>query len=218
VIKYAAVTASGNGKEVKTGILGGTFDPPHNGHIAIAIEVRTKLGLDEIYFVPSARTPLKEDTPILSAERRVEMVHLAIIGYPFFRLSTVEIDRDGVSYTIDTIKELRKRSGDENELFFILGWDNLEQLPQWKEPSQIIEACHLVAVRRPGYSCPDMDLLERAIPGISEMVIFLDEPEMDVSATEIRQRITNGMDFHHLVPERVAEYIEKNRLYREQSK
>lgn len=198
---------------MKIGILGGTFDPPHNGHIAIAEEVRTKLGLDEIYFVPSSRTPLKEDAPILSSEHRVEMVRLAVAEHPFFKLSTVEIDREGISYTIDTINELRDSLGTENELFFILGWDNLEQLPYWKEPLEIIKLCRVVAVRRPGYSYPDMDSLERVIPGISGKVIFLDEPEMDISATEIRKRISNGVDIKHLVPATVAGYIEENKLY-----
>jgi len=200
---------------VKIGILGGTFDPPLNGHIDIVEEVRTQFGLTEVYFVPAARTPLKEDTPIQTAEHRVQMVRLAIIEYPYFNLSTVEIDRPGLSYTVDTVSELQDRLGVENELFFILGWDNLEQLPQWKEPSRIIKTCQLVAVRRPGYSPPNLDSLEEVIPGLSQRVIVLDKPDVDISATEIRQRIARGLPVDHLMPAAVAGYIKENRLYLE---
>ncbi|MFC1953003.1 nicotinate-nucleotide adenylyltransferase [Chloroflexota bacterium] len=195
------------------GILGGTFDPPHNGHIAVAEEARKRLGLEEVLFVPAGQTPLKEGVPIQSAEHRVQMVRQAIAEYPYFKLSTVEIDRDGLSFTVDTIDELKDMLGSEAELFFILGWDNLEQLPRWKEPLRMINACHLVAVRRPGYFSPDLDVLEEAIPGIKQRVIVLDKPETDVSATEIRDLVARGMPVHHLVPAAVATYIEKNKLY-----
>ena len=198
---------------MKIGVLGGTFDPIHLGHLAIAEAARTRLGLAEVYFVPSARTPLKEEITILASEHRVRMVRLAIAAYPYFKLSTIEIDRPGPSYTVDTITELRDQLGAGNELYFIIGWDILDQLPRWKETSRIIQMCHLVAVPRPGYSLPDSDSLEAAIPGLSLRLIVLDEPKIDISATEIRHLSKRGGSIRHLVPEPVAEYIRKEKLY-----
>jgi len=198
---------------MKIGVLGGTFDPIHRGHLAIAEEARANLALAEVYFVPAARTPLKEEDSILAAEHRVQMVRLAIADYPYFKLSTVEIDRPGISYTVDTIAELRDKLGAENELYFIIGWDSLAQFVKWKEPSRIIQMCRLVAVPRPGYSLPDRESLEAAIPGLSQRLIVLDKPEIDISATEIRERAKRGVSISHLVPEPVAEYIKKQKLY-----
>ncbi len=198
---------------MKIGVLGGTFDPIHRGHRAIAEAARNRLGLDEVYFVPAARTPLKESGATLAVERRVSMVRLGIAGYPYFKLSTIEIDRPGPSYTVDTITELRDKLGPENELFFIVGWDILSQLSRWREPAKIIQMCRLVAVPRPGYSLPDSASMEAAIPGLSQRLIVLDEPKIDISATEIRQRAARGESISHLVPEPVAEYIRKEKLY-----
>ncbi len=198
---------------MKIGILGGTFDPIHNGHLAIAEEARKRMGLAEVYFVPAARTPLKESGTILAAEHRIEMVRLAIADYPYFKLSTIEIDRPGPSYTVDTIAELRDKFGAENELYFIIGLDSLAQLPRWREPARIIRMCRLVAVPRPGYSLPDTNTLEAAMPGISQRLTVLDEPKSDVSATEVRQRAKRGESISHLVPEEVVEYIKRQKLY-----
>ena len=204
---------SGSGSAVKIGVLGGTFDPIHKGHLAIAEAAMKRLGLAEVYFVPAARTPLKESGAILAAEHRVQMVRLAIADYPYFKLSTIEIDRPGPSYTVDTIAEMRKKLDAENELYFIIGQDSLAQLPRWKEISRIIQMCRLVAVPRPGYSLPDKNSLEAAIPGISERLIILDEPKINISATEIRQLAKWGKSISHLVPGAVAGYIKKQKLY-----
>ena len=198
---------------MKIGVLGGTFDPIHRGHLAVAEAARNRLGLAEVYFVPAARTPLKESGTILAAEHRVPMVRLAIAAYPYFKLSTIEIDRPGLSYTVDTISALRDKMGAGNELYFIIGWDSVTQLPLWKEPARIIQMCRLVAVPRPGYSLPDSDSLEAAIPGLAQRLILLDEPKIDISATEIRQRAKRGESISHLVPEPVAEYIRTKKLY-----
>ena len=198
---------------MKIGILGGTFDPIHRGHLAIAEEAKAKLELSEVYFVPAARTPLKEENNILPAEDRVEMVRLAIAGRPYFKLSMVEIDRPGVSYTVDTIARLKDTLGPENELFFIFGIDSLAQLPRWKEPARIIRMCRLVAFPRPGYSVPDPRSLEKSIPGLSRRLIIMEKPLMDISATEIREKASHGLSISDLVPEPVAEYIKKHKLY-----
>ena len=198
---------------MKIGVLGGTFSPIHNGHIIVAEETRAKLDLAEVLFVPAGQPWLKEDSHILAVEHRVQMVRLAIRDKPYFKLSNIEADRDGPSYTVDTMTELRVQFGNGYELFFILGWDNLAQLPQWREPSRLIEMCQLVVVPRPGYSLPDLTTFEAAIPGISERVIILDKPEIDISASDIRKRVARGLSISHLVPEPVERYIRQNKLY-----
>ena len=199
--------------KVNIGVMGGTFDPIHNGHIAVAEEVRARLNLAEVLFVPAGQPWLKEGNPILAAEHRVQMVSLAIADEPNFKLSTVEIDRGGLSYTVDTMTELRTRIGAEDELYCILGWDSLAQFSLWKESSRMIEMCHVVAVPRPGYSPPDLDSLETAIPGLSQRLTVLDKPQIDISATEIRQWVARGLSIRHLVPEPVDEYIRQHKLY-----
>ena len=195
------------------GVLGGTFDPIHNGHIIVAEETRARLNLAEVLVVPAGQPWLKEGSPILAAEHRVQMVRLAIADYPYFKLSTMEIDRTGPSYTVDTISELQAQLSAGDELFFILGWDNLTQLPQWREPSRLIKICRLVAVPRPGYLRPDLRSLEAVIPGLSQRLILLDKPEVDIGATNIRDRVAQGLSIHHLVPEPVGEYIRQHKLY-----
>ena len=195
------------------GVLGGTFDPIHHGHIIVVEEARTRLNLAEVILVPAGQPWLKEDSPILAAEHRVQMIRLVIADKPYFRLSTMEIDRAGPSYTVDTIAELQAQLGAGDELFFILGWDNLAQLPLWKEPSRLIKMCRLVAVPRPGYPLPDLNALEAAMPGLSQRLIVLDRPEVDISASDIRNRVAQGLSISHLVPEPVDEYIKQHKLY-----
>ena len=125
----------------------------------------------------------------------------------------MEIERAGPSYTVDTITELKGQHGAEDELFFILGWDSLAELPQWHEPSRLIKMCYLVAVHRPGYPAPDLSSLEADIPGLSQRVILLDTPQIDISASAIRNRVAQGLSIHHLVPELVERYIEQHKLY-----
>jgi len=195
------------------GILGGTFDPIHLAHLAVAEEARVRLDLAKIIFVPTGQPWLKVNSPISVAEHRVQMVRLAIAGKPYFKLSTVEIDRAGPSYSVDTVAELQGQLGAGDELFFILGWESLAELPLWREPSQLIQMCRLVAVPRPGYSVPDLKKLEAKIPGLSQRVILMEKPEIDISATEIRNRAAHGLSISHLVPEPVERYIKQHRLY-----
>jgi len=196
-----------------TGVLGGTFDPIHLGHLVVAEEVRTQLNLDEVQFVPSGQPWLKSNSPVSLAEHRVQMVRLALANKPYFKLSTIEVERPGPTYTVDTITELQGQLQAGGELFFILGWDSLAELPQWREPSRLIKICRLVAVPRPGYPFPDLNALEKTIPGLSQRVVRMDKPQIDISASEIRQRVAQGLSIHHLVPEPVERYIEQQRLY-----
>ncbi len=195
------------------GVLGGTFDPVHIGHLILAEEVRARLNLAEILFVPAGQPWLKVDSPISPAEHRVEMVRLAIADKPYFKLSTMEIERAGPTYTVDTIAELKARLEAGDELFFILGWDNLAELPLWREPSRLTTMCRLVAVPRLGYPLPDLKALEVSIPGLSQRVTLMDKPEIDISASAIRDRVAQGLSICHLVPEPVERYIKEHKLY-----
>jgi len=200
---------------MKIGVLGGTFDPIHTGHLVLAEEVRLRLGLAEVLFVPAGHPWLKSGTPISPAEHRVRMARLAIAGRPYFKLSTMEVDRPGPSYTVDTMLKLKSQLASGDELYFILGWDNLEELPRWHEPKRLIELCRLVAIPRVGCPVPDLKTLEADVPGLFKRVIMLDKPELDISASVIRQRVAQGLSIEHLVPEAVGKYIREQKLYKE---
>jgi nicotinate-nucleotide adenylyltransferase len=141
------------------------------------------------------------------------MVRLAIADKPYFKLSTMEVERAGPSYSVDTIAELEGKIGAGDKLFFILGWDNLVQLPQWHEPYRLIKMCQLVAVPRVGYPTPDLNPLESAVPGLSQHTILLETPRIDISASKVRNLIAQGLSMHHLVPEAVERYIQQHKLY-----
>jgi len=195
------------------GVLGGTFDPVHNGHLIVAGEVKARLNLAVVIFVPAGQPWLKADWPVTPAEHRLQMLRLALADKPDFKISTLEIERAGPSYTVDTMAELREKVSGDDELFFILGQDNLNQLPQWQEPSRLIEMCYLVAVNRPGAPRPRLKSLEKSLPGISPRVMLLDRPEVDINASAIRERVARGLSVRHLVPEPVNRYIKENGLY-----
>ena len=195
------------------GVLGGTFDPVHNGHLIVAEEVKNRLNLTEVIFVPAGQPWLKTERPITPAEHRLQMLRLALADKPYLKLSAMEIERAGPSYTVDTITELQGQLDAEDELFFILGQDNLVQLPQWREPSQLIQLCYLVAVPRPGSPRPNLKALEASIPGISQRVMLMDKPHVDISAEAIRDRVVRGLSVRHLVPEPVNRYIKEHKLY-----
>jgi nicotinate-nucleotide adenylyltransferase len=195
------------------GVFGGTFDPIHLGHLAVAEEVRTNLGLAEVLFVPAGQPWLKADRAISAVQHRVEMIKLAIAGNPHFKLSTCEVDRLGPSYAVDTIDILQQQLGTEARLFFLLGSDALSELPQWKEPSRLIQICHLVAFTRPGFALPPLESLELVIPGLSQHATFVEVPQIDVSATQIRNRVARGVSIHRLVPQSVERYIQEQGLY-----
>jgi len=198
---------------MKIGVMGGTFDPVHEGHLIVAEEVRTRLGLSEVIFVPAGQPWLKTSHSISPAEHRFRMLALAIADNAHFKLSAIEIERGGSTYTFETIAELRSQLGDGDEIFFILGWDSLSLLPQWREPPRLFEMCHLVAVPRPKYPLPDLEAMENLLPGISQRVVMMDKPEIDISSSAIRDRVKEGLSIHHLVPESVEEYIGEHKLY-----
>lgn len=196
------------------GVLGGTFDPIHMGHLMIAEEARRRLGLGRVLFIPAGQPWLKLDRPITSAAHRLEMVRRAIVGKAYCELLTTEVDRAGPSYAVDTIGILRQQLGAEATFFLLLGWDSLAELHRWKEPSRLVQMCQLVAVPRPGFSPPDLEALESSITGITQSVVWLDMPPVDVSSSDIRKRVAEGLPVGNLVPAEVARYIEEQGLYR----
>lgn len=198
---------------MKIGILGGTFDPVHNGHILIARYALQKLVLDKVLFMPARLTPMKYRPDISPVEHRVEMLRLALKGESRMELSTLEVERPGTSYTVDTLAELRSGLADRDEIFFLIGWDALNEFPQWKEPRKIISLCKLTVFPRPHVPLPDLEKLEKEIPGIKDRIIMLDFSPVDISSTMVRERVAQGLPIVKIVPQPVAEYIEKNRLY-----
>jgi nicotinate-nucleotide adenylyltransferase len=199
---------------MNVGVLGGTFDPIHSGHLVVAEEARLKLKLAQLIFVPTGQPWLKTNREITTVVHRVEMVKRAIAGNANFELSTVEVDRPGPSYGVDTVTILQQQLGTRAKIFFLIGWDSLAELPQWREPARLIQLCKLVAVTRPGLSRPDLKSLEPSVPGITQSVVWLDIPPINISSSDIRDRVAQGLSIYGLVPEAVERYIKENKLYR----
>lgn len=194
----------------RIGILGGTFDPIHYGHLAAAEEARAKLGLREVVFVVAGLPPHKLDEEITPAEDRYAMVELAIASNPHFSLSRIDIDRPGPSYTVDTIALLRHKWTEE--IYFIMGMDSLMEIATWHQPQRLIQLCRLVAVERLGFT-PDLERLEVAIPGITARTEIIDMPQMEISSTDLQRRVREGLPIKYQVPPEVEHYIYKHRLY-----
>lgn len=195
----------------RIGIIGGTFDPVHIGHLIIAEESRCRLDLEKVVFIPAGQPPHKPSEPIASAEHRYAMTVLATRDNPAFEVSRIEMERPGPSYTVDTIEELRSTCRDEVEFFFIVGADSLLEILTWHQPERLINLCRIVAATRPGY---DQAEAERLLPrAYLERTVFLDAPSVDISSTELRERVASGTPIRYLVPRDVEEYILKNGLY-----
>ncbi|MBN1641508.1 MAG: nicotinate-nucleotide adenylyltransferase [Anaerolineae bacterium] len=198
---------------MRIGVIGGTFDPIHLGHLIVAEEARTRLGLSQVVFVPAGQPPHKRAHALTSPDQRVEMVQLAIADNEAFGLSRVDVDRPGPCYTVDTIGLLQSAWGDEVEIYFLIGSDSLADLPVWYQPQRLLRLCTVVAIERPGYP-PDLDRLERRLPGAAAQIVLLRAPTLDISATEIRERVRSGRSIRYLVPDGVAHYIYQRHLYR----
>ncbi len=198
---------------MKLGVLGGTFDPPHVGHLRLAEVAIEYLGLDKLLFVPAGDPWRKEGHPMSPAEDRLEMTRLAVDSLPRMDVSSLEVDRPGPSYTVDTLADLLARYGENTELYFLLGQDALLDMPNWKEPHRIAALAWLaVALRSPGR---DLELteLEKAIPGIARRIVVLPMSFVDVSATAVREWAGQGVSLDGLVPPAVDAYIKEHKLY-----
>lgn len=202
------------GAGIRVGVLGGTFDPVHWGHLLIAEEARVRVGLERVLFVPTGMPWLKTDRVISPARHRLAMLRLAIASHPAFALSTVEVDREGPSYTVDTLEGLKLEGGPQTELFFILGADSFRDLPRWESPRRIVELCYLVCVPRPGLEEVSPAHLEGSIPGITARAFMLEGPLVDISASDIRRRVAAGISIRYRVPQEVEDYILEHQLYK----
>jgi nicotinate-nucleotide adenylyltransferase len=193
------------------GIMGGTFDPVHFGHLTAAEEARLRFGLARVVFVPNGQPPHKKDYPVTPAEDRYAMVVLATASNPAFDASRVEIDRPGPSYAVDTVQALRERLGPEVRLYFITGADAILEILTWREPEELARSCEFIAVTRPGY---DMRRLERELSAsLLERTHVLPVPGVDISSTELRRRAGVGESLRYLTQESVVRYIAAHRLY-----
>lgn len=202
----------------RIGIMGGTFDPIHYGHLVVAEEVRTRLDLTEMLFIPTGDPPHKPGRSITPAHHRAAMTQLAIASNSFFALSNVEIERSGPSYSTDTLRILRDRLGTQVGLYFVIGWDSLEEIHHWHEPQGLLSLLTaLVVVRRPGYEEePEYKAaLEQRLPGISQRLLVIPAPQLDISATDLRQRVIEGRPIKYQTPEAVEHYIIEHELYLE---
>ena len=198
---------------MKAGIFGGTFDPIHLGHLIIAEEARCRFKLDKIIFVPAGQPWMKADRTITSGEHRLAMLRISTASNPYFEISSVELERTGPTYTVDTLEQLWKELGYTSQLYLLLGWDSLKDLPKWKAPLRISRMATLVAFPRPGYEKPDVTKLESEVPGLTEKLVMQDGPYIGISSTCIRQKIADGHSIRYKVPEAVAQYITDHRLY-----
>ena len=197
----------------RIGIMGGTFDPIHIGHLVTAEEARTQFELDEVIFVPSGIPPHKK-YPVTSGEHRYLMTSMAVMSNPKFSMSPVEIDRLGNSYTIDTVKYFRKIYGSQVELYFITGADAIFEILTWKNVESLMEQCYFIAATRPGFNLQEIDNKLNFLPlNLKERVFNMEIPALAISSTDIRKRIALGKTIKYLVPEEIENYLYENRLY-----
>ena len=198
---------------MKIGIMGGTFDPIHLGHLATAEAVRENFSLDEILFIPAARPPHKLEKKVTDEKHRLAMTILATRSNKFFRVSDMELRRTGLSYTLDTMNELHKTFGRSTELFFIIGADSLADLSKWHAARELVEKCHFIATTRPGVDV-DFSAVEKFFGAAAkEHIHRVTTPGLEISSTDIREKVRLGRSIKYLVPEAIEEYIIKEELY-----
>jgi len=185
--------------------MGGTFDPIHHGHLVAASEVQSRFGLDEVIFVPTGQPWQKSDREVSAAEDRYLMTVVATASNPRFSVSRVDIDRQGATFTVDTLRDLRARFPDD-DLFFITGADAMQQILSWRQADELFKLAHFVGVTRPGYPLEDAHLPEGAVS-------LIEVPAMAISSTDCRVRVAAGEPVWYLVPDGVVQYISKRRLY-----
>lgn len=197
------------------GILGGTFDPIHLGHLALAAEAWTTLSLEQVRFVPNADPPHKQAIRVSAAVHRAAMVERAIADHPAFVLDRIELERSGPSYAVDTMAAFAERSRREGrpEPWFVLSAEALEEFHTWREPERVLDLCRIGVARRPGAEALDRRWAAQAYPGREERFTFMGGPQLDISSTAIRDRVRHGDSIADLVPPSVLEYIETSQLY-----
>ncbi|MGI6360840.1 MAG: nicotinate-nucleotide adenylyltransferase [Bacillota bacterium] len=199
------------GKKIKVGLMGGTFDPIHYGHLVAAEAARDKFQLDEVVFVPAGRPPHKRKKIVSEPRHRVMMTILATITNPSFRVSRIEAEREGYSYAYDTVMQFLQLYKRQCELYFITGADAILDILSWNKVDELVENCRFIAANRPGFTWPDnTDLPDYVLNNVT----FMEVPALAISSTDIRSRVVNGESITYLVPESVQMYITKNQLYK----
>ena len=224
---------------MRIGIMGGTFDPIHLGHLRAAEEIYWAFGLDRIIFVPAARPPHKEEGVVASALHRYEMVSLATVFTPYFTVSPIELQREGKSYSVETVREFQKMAGPDTRLYFVVGVDAFLEMSAWREAEELLALTRVIVTARPGWRLDeverlltpdqrrllgqptfrylkvgeiDPDRVEKDLP--PRQVLLVEVVSLDIASREIRQLVEEGRSIRHLVPDTVAAYMAKNRLYR----
>jgi nicotinate-nucleotide adenylyltransferase len=195
----------------RLGVMGGTFDPIHYGHLVTAEEALQQFELDGVLFVPTGSPWMKEHEKVSPAEDRYLMTVVATASNPLFRVSRMEVDRDGPTYTVETLRGIRSEFGQDTDLFFITGADAVLEIFQWKEPQELFDLAHFIAATRPGY---DLAAFEAHAGTHHPEITVMNVPALAISSTDIRGRIAQGRPIRYLVPEGVKSYIEKAGLYR----
>ena len=196
----------------RIGLFGGTFDPPHLGHLILASEAQTQLELDRLLWILTPEPPHKQEQFITSTDHRLAMVELAIKDNPAFELSRIELDRPGPHYTLDTIKLIAEQNPNA-DIVPVIGGDSLRDLPKWHEPQKLVYACHWIGVMRRPHDESNLDELESQLPGISSKVHYVDAPLLEIASREIRSRIAKGHSVRYYLPATVYEYINQHHLY-----
>ena len=199
----------------RIGILGGSFDPPHAGHLMIAREAKERADLDTVLFIPAGEQWLKEGQDVAPATHRLAMTHLLVGSTPAFVVSDMEVGRPGPTYTVDTLRELREDSLPDTEYLFILGEDSVADLPRWHNSQELVTLCRFIAMPRVGGTGrPNLSAAYDAIPGLREKVTILEAaPRMDVSSSSVREMVESGDDLRGVVPDNIVKYITAHRLY-----
>ena len=200
----------------KIGLLGGTFDPIHIGHLLIAEDAREALGLDTVVFIPAGRPWLKANQSVTAPQHRLAMVGLAIGPNPHFQVSDIEVRRQGPTYTVDTLEQLQQDYSLNTEKFLILGMDSLNDLARWRSPERLFDLCVVVGVSRPGQEEIDIDKLESIAEGASGKIVLISGPSVGISGTDIRDRVVHGKSIKYRVPVDVESYILEHGLYTRQ--
>ena len=223
---------------MRIGIMGGTFDPIHLGHLRAAEEIYWAFGLDRIIFVPAARPPHTEEVVAASAMHRYEMVSLATVFTPYFTVSPIELQREGKSYSVETVREFQRLSGPDTNLYFVVGVDAFLEMSEWREAKELLTLARVIVTARPGWRLDEVEQLlapeQRRLLGhptfkylkVSEVdperveeapaprqVLLVEVVSLDIASREIRQLVEEGRSIRHLVPDTVAAYMAKNRLY-----
>ncbi len=201
-------------KKRRIGIMGGTFDPIHTGHLATAEAVRVEYELERVLFIPAANPPHKQHYQVEKTLHRYIMTVMATYSNPHFYVSSIEIERPGLSYAIDTVLELIKQYGVNTEFYFIVGSDTVPELPSWKDIDRLLEVCHFIAANRPGSVYTLDDIIKSFGEQGYNRIHSLPTPELEISSTDIRKKVRQGRSIKYIVPESVENYICKENLYK----